>query len=90
MSLAHKTYVLQNLDMGSGETSTLAAWGLDEAAVLAIPDNFTFDAEGSYCPMVDIPEFVRNAGVHYDVEPERAYIVINNRIYLAMFRLTRK
>jgi len=92
MSTSHKQYVLSQLEIGVPSEdlpTTLGDWGLDEAAVLAVPDNFTFDAETSYCPLSDIPDFVPGPGVHFDVEPERCYIVIDNGMSLAMFRLTR-
>jgi hypothetical protein len=91
MTISHVNHCVSQLHIGAPEGAalpTLSDWGVDEAAVLAIPERFTFDAEGTYCPLSDVPDFICDTGVFYSSDGCTAYVAIDNGMSLAVFRLS--
>lgn len=90
MSREHLEYVVENLSLGTASPALLSTFGIPEQQVISIDRAFKFDAESSYCPVSDIPEFLTpvKCGVH--MAEDKAYIIGDNGQCAFMFRLTRK
>jgi hypothetical protein len=58
MSQAHLDFVNAQLSIGlpEGATARAADLGFDEAAIIAAPEGYEFDADDSYCPQTDVPD----------------------------------
>lgn len=90
MSQVHLDRFTFDLNVGESHLDTTPEqWGVTTQALLAIPDEYTFVDDDTYCPQSDVPDVVCNPGVHY-YEPGKCCIAIDNGEHLSVWLLVKE